>query len=150
MALRVWGSDVRKGSFGGHDGLTYEGLTYEGLTYDESPSTFEDLIAATEKWTDRTFLVHGDRRISFTEFRAAAASARRIVDDLDIRSGDRVMVFGYNSPEWVVALWALWLAGAVPVLAGAAGGVRPRSSMPPTCWPHAMCSPTRNCPWTRR
>ena len=27
------------------------------------------------------------------------------------------MVFGYNSPEWVVALWALWLAGAVPVLA---------------------------------
>jgi long-chain acyl-CoA synthetase len=112
MALRVWGADVHRGSFGGHDGLTYE-----GLTSDEGPSTFEDLIAATEKWTDRTFLVHGEHRISFTEFRAAIGSARRIVDDLGIRSADRVMVFGYNSPEWVVALWALWLAGAVPVLA---------------------------------
>ena len=44
MALRVWGADVRRGSFGGHDGLTYE-----GLTYDEGPSTFEDLVAATQK-----------------------------------------------------------------------------------------------------
>jgi long-chain acyl-CoA synthetase len=107
MALRVWGSDVRKGSYGGHD----------GLTYDEAPSTFEDLVAVTEKWTDRTFLVHGDRRISFAEFRAATRSARRIVGDLGIHPGDRTMVFGYNSPEWVVALWALWCTGAVPVLA---------------------------------
>jgi hypothetical protein len=74
MALRVWGADVRRGSFGGHDGLTYE-----GLTYDEGPSTFGDLVAATEKWTDRTFLVHGERRISFTEFRAAIGAARRVV-----------------------------------------------------------------------
>ena len=80
MALRVWGTDVREGSFGGHGGLTYE-----GLTYDQGPSTFEELVAATERWTDRTFLVHGDRRISFAEFRAATRSARRIVGDLGIQ-----------------------------------------------------------------
>jgi long-chain acyl-CoA synthetase len=27
------------------------------------------------------------------------------------------MVFGYNSPEWIVTLWATWCSGAVPVLA---------------------------------
>ncbi|CAN5868536.1 class I adenylate-forming enzyme family protein [soil metagenome] len=103
----IWGSEVRAGTYRGHD----------GLLYDQGPSTFEDLIAATTAWTDRTFLVHGERRISFAEFRTAAQAARAQLTELGVRSGDRVMVFGFNSPEWVVALWALWLAGAVPVLA---------------------------------
>lgn len=85
--------------------------------YDQGPSTFADLIAGTEVWTDRTFLVQGDRRITFAGFRAAATAAVTYLADLGVRPGDRVMVFGYNSPEWVVALWSLWLSGAVPVLA---------------------------------
>lgn len=103
----IWGAGVYEGRFGGH----------AGLVYDQGPSTFEDLIAGTEVWTDRTFLVHGERRVSFAGFRAAIRLARTQLDGLGIRPGDRVMVFGYNSPEWVVALWALWLSGAVPVLA---------------------------------
>ncbi|MCV7133718.1 acyl--CoA ligase [Mycobacterium hodleri] len=74
-------------------------------------------MAGTEVWTDRTFLVHGERRVTFAGFRAAAHAARAQLAGLGIRSGDRVMVFGYNGPEWIVALWALWLEGAVPVLA---------------------------------
>ncbi|TPG25215.1 class I adenylate-forming enzyme family protein [Mycolicibacterium hodleri] len=104
---RVWGREVREGSYGGH----------AGLVYDEGPATFDDLMAGTEVWTDRTFLVHGERRVTFAGFRAAAHAARKRLADNGIRPGDRVMVFGYNSPEWVVALWALWLSGAVPVLA---------------------------------
>ena len=104
---KVWSSDVRAGSYGGHDGLVYGG----------GPSTFDDLIVGTEVWTDRPFLVHGDRRITFVAFRAAVYAARTHLVDLGIGPGDRVMVSGYNSPEWVVALWALWLTGAVPVLA---------------------------------
>ncbi len=104
---QVWGTDVRKGSYGGH----------VGLVYDRGPSTFGDLMAGTEVWTDRTFLVHGERRVTFAGFRAAAHAARQHLAGIGIRPGDRVMVFGYNSPEWVVALWALWMSGAVPVLA---------------------------------
>ena len=104
---KVWGSEVRMSTYGGHP----------GLVYDRGPSTFEDLVAGTLVWTDRAFLVHGERRVTFAAFRAAAGAARAHLDGLGIRAGDRVMVFGYNSPEWVVALWALWLAGAVPVLA---------------------------------
>jgi acyl-CoA synthetase (AMP-forming)/AMP-acid ligase II len=103
----VWGTEVREGSYGGHPGLVYDG----------GPSTFDDLIAGTEVWTDRTFLVRGERRVDFAGFRAAVRAARSQLVDLGIGPGDRVMVFGYNGPEWVVALWALWLAGAVPVLA---------------------------------
>ncbi len=103
----VWGTAVRKACYGGHT----------GLVYDRGPSTFEDLLAGTEVWTDRTFLVHGRRRVSFAGFRAAVRAARSHLEDLGIRPGDRLMVFGYNSPEWVVATWAAWSAGAVPVLA---------------------------------
>jgi long-chain acyl-CoA synthetase len=104
---RMWGTEVRDGWYGGHP----------GLIYDETPNSFAELVAGTEVWTDRTFLVHGERRVTFAGFRAAAQAARTRVANLRVRPGDRVMVFGYNSPEWVLALWALWLEGAVPVLA---------------------------------
>ena len=103
----VWGTEVRDGTYGGHAGLVYE----------QGPETFDDLVAGTEAWTDRTFLVHGERRVTFAGFRAAANAARTQLADVGVRPGDRVMVYGYNSPEWVAALWALWLSGAVPVLA---------------------------------
>jgi long-chain acyl-CoA synthetase len=104
---RVWGTEVRDGAYGGHP----------GLLYDRAPGSFAELLAGTEVWTDRTFLVHGERRVTFAGFRAAAQTARAYLAGLGIRPGDRVMVFGYNGPEWIVALWALWLEGAVPVLA---------------------------------
>jgi long-chain acyl-CoA synthetase len=107
MPRQEWGTEVREGSYGGHG----------GLVYDRGPATFDDLMAGTEVWTDRTFLVHGERRVSFADFRIAAQAARAHLAGKGIGPGDRVMVFGYNSPEWVVALWALWLSGAVPVLA---------------------------------
>lgn len=107
MADGVWSSEVRAGSYGGHDGIVYE----------SGPSTFDGLLTGTEVWTDRTFLVHGERRVSFAEFRDAVRACRSILTSRGVGVGDRVMVFGYNSPEWVVALWATWLAGAVPVLA---------------------------------
>jgi long-chain acyl-CoA synthetase len=107
MASGVWSSAVRHGSFGGHDGLVYE----------DGPATFDDLLSGTSAWTDRTFLVHGERRISFAAFRNAVDAARPKLAALGVEAGDRVMVFGYNSPEWIVALWAAWGSGAVPVLA---------------------------------
>ena len=107
MEQPIWGGDVRPGTYAGHD----------GLLYDRGPTTFDELMAGTAIWTDRTFLVHGERRISFAEFRSAAHAATAALARHGIAAGDRVMVFGYNSPEWVLALWALWLCGAVPVLA---------------------------------
>ncbi|MFC7677101.1 class I adenylate-forming enzyme family protein [Mycolicibacterium sp. GCM10028919] len=107
MADGIWSAEVRAGTYGGHDGIVYA----------SGPSTFDDLLAGTEVWTDRSFLVHGERRVSFGQFRDAVRACRSILASRGVGVDDRVIVFGYNSPEWVVALWATWLAGAVPVLA---------------------------------
>lgn len=102
----AWSSRVYRDSYAGHPGLLYQ----------HGPSTFTALIAGTRRWTDRDFLVQGERRISYARFRAALPRAVEQLTALGIGAGDRVMVFGYNSPEWVLALWSLWLTGAVPVL----------------------------------
>lgn len=107
MPAEVWSQEVHRGSYGGHAGLLYDG----------GPTTFAHLIAGTTVWTDRVFLVHGERRVSYADFRSAVDAARGMLAERGIGVGDRVVVFGYNSPEWIVALWATWLHGAVPVLA---------------------------------
>lgn len=102
-----WGSEVVEGHYAGHAGLTYE----------PRPATFAELLADTERWGPRTFLVQGERRITYAQFLGAIAAGRKWLQQWEIRPGDRVMLYAYNSPEWAVALWSLWLAGAVPVAA---------------------------------
>lgn len=106
MPASVWGSEVVKGRYGGHPGLVYE----------PRPQTFGELIEGTERWNERTFLVQGARRISFAEFNSGVAAARWYLRESGIKRGARVLLFAYNSPEWAVALWSLWMVGAVPVL----------------------------------
>jgi long-chain acyl-CoA synthetase len=101
-----WATTTFEARYAGHAGLLYR----------RSPETFAELVAGTQCWTDRTFLVYGQRRITFAEFRNALGAAGSRLADMGVRPRDRVMVFGYNSPEWVLAVWALLLAGAVPVL----------------------------------
>ncbi len=106
LTTAPWSAEVEQGSYAGHPGLLYR----------HGPAAFAELIAGTRRWTDREFLVHGERRISYARFRAALPGAVEQLAARGIGPGDRVMVFGYNSPDWVLALWSLWLAGAIPVL----------------------------------
>ncbi|MBU3749085.1 MAG: acyl--CoA ligase, partial [Mycobacterium sp.] len=101
-----WGDEVGRGDYGGHPGLLYL----------QRPRTFTELLTGVHRWADRTFLVQGERRIRFREFFAAVRTARQRLLPPSIAPGDRVVVLAYNSPEWVLALWAIWSAGAVPVL----------------------------------
>jgi acyl-CoA synthetase (AMP-forming)/AMP-acid ligase II len=101
-----WGDEVVAGRHGGHPGLVYR----------ERPRSFNDLVTGADRWAPRPFLVHGERRISFAEFFAAVDAARERLTGMGIRTGDRVLLLAYNSPEWVLALWATWAAGGVPVL----------------------------------
>lgn len=101
-----WGDEVVAAGYSGHPGLVYR----------QRPRTFGELLHGAERWAPRTFLVHGDRRITFGEFFSAVGSARDMLVSKGIRPGDRVLLLGYNSPEWVLCLWAIWSLGAVPVL----------------------------------
>ena len=102
----AWGEDVAEGHYAGHPGLIYP----------QRPHTFAELFAGAQRWVDRTFLVQGERRISFGEFFAAVDPACARLKSLGVRPGTRVVLLAYNSPDWVLALWAIWAAGAVPVL----------------------------------
>ena len=101
-----WGDEVVDGRHGGHPGLVYR----------VRPTSFAELVTGVDRWQARTFLVHGRRRISFGEFFAAVGAARDRLVHLGVQPGDRVLLLAYNSPEWVLALWAIWSAGGVPVL----------------------------------
>ena len=101
-----WGDEVVAGHYAGHPGLVYR----------QRPRTFAELLFGVDRWAERTFLVQGDRRITFGEFFTAIDAARDMMVPLGIQPGDRVLLLAYNSPDWVVALWAIWSLGAVPVL----------------------------------
>ncbi|MEU6510154.1 AMP-binding protein [Streptomyces sp. NPDC046942] len=68
-------------------------------------------------YATRTALVHGDRRLTYRELnrrvdRVAAGFTLR-----GIRPGDRVIVQLPNVPEFVITIYALMRAGALPVFA---------------------------------
>ncbi|MFD4479130.1 MULTISPECIES: (2,3-dihydroxybenzoyl)adenylate synthase [unclassified Streptomyces] len=68
-------------------------------------------------YATRTALVHGERRLTYRELdrrvdRMAAGLALR-----GVRAGDRVIVQLPNVPEFVITVYALMRAGALPVLA---------------------------------
>ncbi|WP_286901541.1 class I adenylate-forming enzyme family protein [Thermocrispum sp.] len=97
----LWGTDVVRDPGSGC------------LLYEPRPRCITDMLAGTHRWADRTYLVQGERRIDFRTFLAAVP---RAAGALPATKGERVMVLAYNSPEFVLALWAIWWAGLVPVL----------------------------------
>lgn len=56
---------------------------------------------------ERTFIVHGERRITYTEFtRAANSVSAHLATDAGVGPGDRVAVLSQNNPEWCLTFWA--------------------------------------------
>ncbi|MBE1530772.1 class I adenylate-forming enzyme family protein [Actinomadura algeriensis] len=74
------------------------------------------VLAASAAHGDRDYIVTADRRISFAEHAARAASlGRALRDDHGVRPGDRVAINAANSPEWILAFWGVLAAGGVVV-----------------------------------
>lgn len=100
----VWGSAVVRDADG------------PGLLYDLRPASIVDMLHGARRWSARPFLVQGDRRISFGEFLDAVPRAAATLAKIGAEPGGRVFILSYNSPEFVLAIWAAWWAGMVPVL----------------------------------
>jgi long-chain acyl-CoA synthetase len=64
---------------------------------------------------DQTFLVYGDRRVSFGEFFERSAALAAGLERLGVAKGDRVAVLSANNPEWCETFWATVSLGAVLV-----------------------------------
>ena len=104
-----WGDEVVAGRYGPDGG-------HPGLVYRDRPLTYAEVFTGIDRWHQRTFLVQGEHRFTFGEFFAAVDSARNRLQSAGIQPRDRIMILAYNSPDWVLALIAIWSLGAVPVL----------------------------------
>ncbi|MBS1837211.1 MAG: AMP-binding protein, partial [Actinobacteria bacterium] len=79
---------------------------------------FDDLrvvAAFGQAHGEKTFIVHGDERISYAEFMRRANSISRRLVALGVGRGDRVAVLSQNNPEWCATFWGTVDIGAVLV-----------------------------------
>ena len=81
-----------------------------------APPSLRSVLDLSLAYGDAEFLVYEGERTTYEQhYRAAATLARRLVDDLGVRKGDRVAIAMRNLPEWVIAFWGAVAAGAVVV-----------------------------------
>ena len=65
---------------------------------------------------DKTFLVHGDSRVTYADFvELAWGSGRALLEQHGLQKGDRVGILAYNRPEWLITLFGATSAGAIAV-----------------------------------
>ena len=73
------------------------------------------LAAAADRFGRRPAVEGGPTRLTYAElFEAARAFGAALVAS-GVEPGDRVAIWAFNSPEWIVAVLGLWQAGAVLV-----------------------------------
>lgn len=74
------------------------------------------LQASAATHADATFLVFDDERLSYMEFNHEVNRlAKALVDDYDVKKGDRVAICMRNYPEYMIAMMAITSLGAVIV-----------------------------------
>ena len=85
------------------------------LTLPETNLWFNVEVAAA-RYPDKPFIVFYDSVISFAEFkREAERIAGFLQQDCGVQAGDRVLLYMQNSPQWVLAFYAILRANAVVV-----------------------------------
>ena len=77
---------------------------------------FFNVQVSAARYPDKPFLVFYDASISFAEFeREAERMAGYLQQDCGVQAGDRVLLMMQNSPQWVLAFYAILRANAVVV-----------------------------------
>jgi long-chain acyl-CoA synthetase len=82
------------------------------------PADLGQLIDAARRHGDKTFLVEGERRLTFEQ---VFAWRDQLVPQLGIARGDRVAICMRNRSEWIVAFMAVVKAGGIAALLNSRG-----------------------------
>jgi long-chain acyl-CoA synthetase len=105
----AWGSEVAEVDVLGHPCLSFV----------KRRRHLADLLIDGRRFGAREYLVQGERRMSFDQHETAVRRAAGLLRGRGVRRGDRVMLLGANSVEWVVGYWAILAADAIVVLGNA-------------------------------
>nr|WP_316639170.1 long-chain fatty acid--CoA ligase [uncultured Roseateles sp.] len=77
---------------------------------------FFNVEVAAARYPDKPFIVFYDTTLSFADFkREAEHIAGYLQQDCGVKAGDRVLLYMQNSPQWVLAFYAILRANAVVV-----------------------------------
>ncbi len=87
----------------------------EMKVYASRLGSLREVLAMAEGHGDATYIVFGERRISFADFKAQADALAAGLAARGVGHGDRVAVLSANSPEWALTFWATVSLGAVLV-----------------------------------
>ena len=87
--------------------------------YPEIPF-YELLERAADQYGEATALLYEDERFTFRELDGLANSFARALRERGVGSGDRVLLYLSNRPEWIVAAFGIQKAGASAVLVSSA------------------------------
>ena len=82
------------------------------------PTDLNQLIDGARRHGDKTFIVEGDRRLTFEQ---VFQWRDQLVPMLGIQRGDRVAICMRNRAEWIIAYLAAVKAGGVPALLNSRG-----------------------------
>ena len=104
-----WGTRIEVGVVNGHACRMYA----------ERPRSLAELLITAQRWSERPFLVQGQRRLSATEHADAVARVAHELRQRGVKSGDHVLLQGFNHIEWLVTFWALHCIGATAALGNA-------------------------------
>jgi acyl-CoA synthetase (AMP-forming)/AMP-acid ligase II len=87
--------------------------------YSRRPRRIEEILAFADRWGSRPHIVQGGRELTFDGLRSAVGRKARYLSESGVTRRQRVLILGWNSPDWIVNFWACLAVGAVPVLANA-------------------------------
>jgi long-chain acyl-CoA synthetase len=84
--------------------------------FEPRPSSIASALDEGRKWGEREFIVYGDRRITFIQFLAAVDRATTHLRSLGVAPMRPSAILAANSPEWLLAFWAMAKLRATVVL----------------------------------
>jgi len=80
------------------------------------PQLHDFLHASAKRLADKCALVAGAQRLTYADLETRSDALARSLASLGVERGDRVVVFADNTPETVIAFWAILKANAVVVV----------------------------------
>jgi long-chain acyl-CoA synthetase len=106
-----------------HQLLTASGSTFEmeevsiagrpTRAWKNGPKSLADMWLAAAAHGARTFLVHGEDRVTFDAFRRASLAFALHLIERGVRKGDRVALVMRNQTQWPVVFYGAALTGAI-------------------------------------
>lgn len=96
--------------------ITRSGDAIPFKLFEPRPLSVAELLADSARFGGREYVVQGDCRLTFSAVLDATYCAAAALSRRRLGRGDRVMLMAANSPDWVIAFWAILQSGATVML----------------------------------